>query len=59
MDLHFEREDYLVKVRKIFRGFEGENIQHIDASRPEEDIYKDIEKIVLAYLKSIELNSSF
>jgi dTMP kinase len=59
MDLHFEREDYLVKVRKIFRGFEGENIQHIDASRPEEDIYKDIEKIVFEYLKSIELNSSF
>jgi dTMP kinase len=58
IDLHFEREDYLVKVRKIFKDFEGENIQHIDASRPEEDISKDIEKIVLAYLKSIISDSS-
>jgi len=59
MESHFEREDYLVKVREIFRRFAGENILHIDASRPEEDIAKDIEKIVFAYLKSIELDSSF
>jgi len=59
MESHFEREDYLVKVREIFRRFVGENIHHIDASRPEEDIAKDIEKIVFAYLKSIELDSSF
>ncbi|UCE41121.1 MAG: dTMP kinase [Candidatus Aminicenantes bacterium] len=54
MDSHFEREDYLVSVREIFRGLEGENIHHIDASRPEEDIYKDIEKIVFDYLRSLE-----
>lgn len=53
MDKHFEREEYLVKVRDIFRSFEGKNIHHIDASRPENDIYKDIEKIVLQYLESI------
>ena len=58
MDTHFEREDYLAKVRKIFRSFEGENIHHIDASRPEDDIYEDIEKIVIAYLKSIEMDTS-
>ncbi len=58
MDKHFEREDYLIKVREIFRSFEGENILHIDASRPEEDIYKDIEKIVLDYLESITSDSS-
>ena len=54
MDPHFEREDYLVRVREIFRGFEGDNIHHIDASRSEEDIYKDIEKIVFDYLSSIQ-----
>jgi dTMP kinase len=54
MDKHFEREDYLVKVREIFQGFEGENIHHIDAARPEEDIFKNIEKIVLDYLRSIQ-----
>jgi dTMP kinase len=54
MDKHFEREEYLVKVREIFRGFEGDNIHHIDASRPEEDIYIDIEKIAFAYLRSIQ-----
>ena len=54
MDSHFEREDYLVKVREIFRGFRGDNIHHIDASRSEEDIYKDIEKIVVDYLQSLQ-----
>jgi len=58
IDLHFEREDYLVKVRDIFRSLEGENIHHIDASRPEDVIYNDIEKIVLSYLKSVGLESS-
>jgi len=58
MDIHFEQEDYLVKVRNIFRSFEGKTIHYIDASRPEDAIYKDIEKIVLAYLKSIESDSS-
>ena len=53
LDSHFEREDYLVKVREIFCGFDGENIHHIDASRQEEEIFKDIEKIVLDYLKQI------
>jgi dTMP kinase len=53
MEKHFEREDYLVKVRDIFRSFEGKHIHHIDASRQENDIYKDIEKIVLRYLEPI------
>jgi dTMP kinase len=54
MESHFEREDYLVEVRAIFSRLEGENIHHIDASRQEEDIYKDIEKIVFDYLLSIQ-----
>lgn len=58
MDKHFEREDYLIKVREIFRSFEGENILHIDASRPEEDIYKDIERVVFDFLQSIASDSS-
>ena len=58
MDKHFEREDYLIKVREIFRSFGGKTIHHIDASRPEEDIYKAIEKIVFDYLKSVELELS-
>ncbi len=58
MDSHFERKDYLVKVREIFRGLDGDNIHHIDASRPEEDIYKDIEKIVFDYLRPIQTENS-
>jgi dTMP kinase len=58
MESHFEREDYLVKVREIFLSFEGDNIHHIDASRPEEEIYKDIEKIAFDFLLSIQSNSS-
>ena len=58
MDEHFEREDYLIKVREIFRSFEGENIHHLDASRSEKDIYEDIEKIVFDFLRSIKSDSS-
>jgi dTMP kinase len=54
MDSHFEREDYLVKVRQIFQDLEGENIHHVDASRSEEDIYEDIEKVVFDYLRSLQ-----
>ena len=53
MDLHFEQKDYLVKVRAIFQGFEGKNIHHIDASLPEEDVYRDIEKTVFAFLRPL------
>jgi dTMP kinase len=54
MESHFEREDYLVKVREIFLSFKGENIHHIDASRQEQKITEDIEKIVFDYLFSIQ-----
>lgn len=50
-DKLFEREGYLVKVRKIFRSFEGENIIHIDALKPKEEISKKIEASILAYLR--------
>jgi len=51
-DKLFEREDYLVKVRKIFRSFEGENIIHIDALKPREEISKKIEESILEYLRN-------
>jgi dTMP kinase len=57
MDLHFEKEDYLAKVREIFRSFRGNNIHHIDASRSEDATYQDIEKIVFPYLESIARES--
>lgn len=50
-DKLFEREDYLVKVREIFRSFEGENIIHIDALKPREEISKKIEESILEYLR--------
>lgn len=53
MDSHFEKEDYLVKVREIFHGFEGENMHRIDASRSEEEVYREIEKIVFDYLQPL------
>ena len=46
LEEHFEREDYLVKVREIFRNIKGENIHHLDASRSADEIYQDIEKAV-------------
>ena len=50
-DKLFEREDYLVKVREIFSSFEGENIIHIDALKPREEISKKIEESILEYLR--------
>jgi len=49
-DLLFEQEDYLSRVREIFRGFKGENVFHINALHSEEDIYNEIEKIVFSLL---------
>lgn len=51
-DKLFEREDYLVKVREIFRSIEGENIIHIDALKPREKISKEIEESILEYLRN-------
>lgn len=49
-DRLFEREDYLVKVREIFRSFKGEKFVHIDALKSKEEISKEIEQIVLRFL---------
>jgi dTMP kinase len=53
-DLLFEQEDYLGRVREIFRSFKDKNIFHIDADRSEDDIYREIEKIVCDFLKHLE-----
>ncbi len=53
-DLLFEQEDYLSRVREIFRSFKDKNIFHIDALRSEEDIYLEIENIVCDFLKHLE-----
>lgn len=52
-DLLFEQEGYLGKVREIFKSFKGRNIFHIDADRSEEDIYREIEKIVSDFLEDL------
>jgi dTMP kinase len=41
-DRLFEREEYLVKVRKIFRSLKGKNIVHVDASAPPDQIARKI-----------------
>ena len=55
-DMLFEKEDYLVKVREIFRGIKGDNIFHIDAMRSIQDISREIEKIALDYLHGMVSN---
>lgn len=52
-DKLFERAEYLVKVREIFRSFQGEKFIHIDASRPKKVISAQIEKTTLDYLKNV------
>ncbi len=49
-DKLFERAEYLVKVREIFKSFQGDKFIHIDASKPKKEIRAQIEKTVLDYL---------
>ncbi len=53
-DLLFEQEDYLSRVREIFRGFKGQNVFHINALHPEDNIYNEIEKVVFTFLKGVK-----
>ena len=50
-DLLFEREDYLKKVRELFQSFHGEQIFHIDAMRPPEEVGVDISQIAQDYIR--------
>ncbi|NHZ84818.1 MAG: dTMP kinase [Planctomycetia bacterium] len=43
---HFENEDYLEKVRRIFKKMSGANIQEINASSDEEAVFKNIRNIL-------------
>lgn len=52
-DLLFEQEDYLVKVRKLFQSFTGENIHHIPGSESIEEISSRIEKIVFECIHAL------
>jgi dTMP kinase len=46
-DRLFEREDYLAKVREIFKSFKGEKFIHLDALRSKDEISQEIEEVVL------------
>jgi dTMP kinase len=46
-DRLFEREDYLAKVREIFRSFKGEKFIHLDALKSKKEISQEIDEIVL------------
>ncbi|MFB0564618.1 MAG: dTMP kinase [Candidatus Aminicenantaceae bacterium] len=46
----FEHEDYLVKVRKIFKSFKGKNIHQIDGSKTSKEISEEIEEAAYNYL---------
>jgi dTMP kinase len=52
-DMLFEREEYLVKVRQLFKSFKGDNIYHIDAAKSVEHIAEQIENITFEFLKSV------
>jgi dTMP kinase len=47
----FEREDYLVRVREIFRGLEGPRIVHIDGRGDKRAIGREIWRWVEPFLK--------
>lgn len=45
-DKLFEKEDYLIRVREIFKSIKGDNIMHIDGMRPIHVISREIEDIL-------------
>lgn len=55
-DMLFEKEEYLVKVREIFRSIKGKNIFHIDGMRAVQDISRKIEEVVLDYIQGAASN---
>lgn len=54
-DLLFEQEEYLGRVRRIFKNMKGKNIYHFDGRRPEQEISAAVKKIVLKYLAERQL----
>ncbi len=52
-DRLFEQKGYLEKVRKIFQGFRGKSIIHIDARRSPDAVSQKIEKAVFKLLVKI------
>jgi len=50
-DLLFERQRYLAKVRRIFRGFRGRKFVHLDGDRPREELAREISALVLRQLQ--------
>jgi dTMP kinase len=50
-DLLFERERYLARVRRIFRGFKGRMFVHMDARLPREELSEMIASRVLRLLQ--------
>ncbi|MGD8540384.1 MAG: dTMP kinase [Candidatus Aminicenantes bacterium] len=54
-DLLFEREDYLAKVRQIFKSLQEDFIYHIDATQSIEHMAEQIEEITINLLQSIIL----
>ncbi|MCJ7581951.1 MAG: dTMP kinase [Candidatus Aminicenantes bacterium] len=51
-DLLFERQDFLVEVRKIFKSFLGDNIFHINSDNTPKEISDQISSIVLNYINT-------
>ena len=49
----FEQEEYLARVREIFRSLKGPNIVHLNALRPEQEISREIEEIIFKYISSL------
>ena len=53
----FEREDYLARVREIFKGFRGRKFVHIDGKREIRDISDEILGRVLNILRGSRLKA--
>lgn len=50
---HFEKEDYLEKVRRNFLLMKDSNIQIIDSSRPEDEVFFHVNNIVRDLLSPV------
>ena len=49
--VYFERSEYLKKVAEIYQEMRGENIVHIDAAKPIEDVAQEVINCISARLE--------
>lgn len=50
---YFEKQEYLLKVQKIYNSFKDENIRKIDASKSLKEVIEQTYDLIVGFIKSV------